>query len=103
MKKAAFAAFFYFSGMKWYQRPLITRSRRANKKFKVLTPRGVIHFGDRRYKDYRQHRDPVRRAAYIARASRITDARGRLTINNPYSANYWAARVLWNYRPAKGK
>lgn len=83
--------------MKWYNNALIVRSNRKNKKFKVLTPRGWIHFGDTRYEDYRMHRDKIRRAAYIKRARRITDANNRLTIYNPYSANYWAARVLWGY------
>ena len=87
--------------MEWIKRPVIYPSTRKFKKFAVITPRGVIHFGDTRYQDFRQHRDKARRAAYIRRASGITDARGRRTINNPYTANYWAARILWNYRAGR--
>ena len=77
----------------------IVRSWRKFKKFAALTPRGWVHFGDTRYKDYTQHKDKARRLAYLKRASRIRDKRGRLTINNPYSPNYYAARYLWNYKP----
>lgn len=77
----------------------IVKSWRKNKKLAVLTPRGWIHFGDTRYKDFTQHKDQARRAAYLKRASKIKDQAGRLTINNPKSANYYAARILWNYKP----
>ena len=81
----------------WYKKPFIIKSNRKFKKLAVATPRGFIHFGDKRYKDYTQHHDESRRRAYLKRAKGIRDKNGRLTINNPYSANYWAARVLWNY------
>ncbi len=77
----------------------IVKSWRKNKKLAVLTPRGWIHFGDTRYKDFTQHKDKARRAAYLKRASKIKDQAGRLTINNPQSANFYAARILWNYKP----
>jgi hypothetical protein len=77
----------------------IIKSWRKNKKLAILTPSGWIHFGDTRYKDYTQHKDKARRAAYLQRASKIKDKAGRLTINNPKSANYYAARILWNYKP----
>ena len=81
----------------WYNRPKIVKSWRLHKKLAVLTPKGWVHFGDTRYQDYTQHRDKIRRAAYIARASQIRDKSGRLSIKNPYSPNYWAARILWRY------
>lgn len=80
------------------QRPTIVKSWRKNKKLAVQLPAGRwVHFGDKRYKDFTQHKNAARRARYIARAEKIRDKRGRLTINNPRTANYWAARVLWNY------
>jgi len=79
----------------WYARPVIVRSWKKNKKLAVKTPSGWVHFGDTRYKDYTQHQDPARRAAYLKRAAGITDKKGRKTINNVYSPNYWSARVLW--------
>jgi hypothetical protein len=80
----------------WYKVPKIVRSWRKYKKLAVLTPKGWLHFGDKRYSDYSAHRNARRRTAYLRRAGAIRDKRGRLTITNPYSANYWAARVLWH-------
>ena len=81
--------------------PQIIKSWRKNKKFAIRTPYGWIHFGDIRYEDYTQHKDLKRRAAYLRRASRIRNKAGKLTINDPRSANYYAARYLWNYKPKK--
>ena len=82
----------------WYNKPIIIKSNRKNKKFAVATPKGFIHFGDKRYKDYTQHKDENRRRSYLKRAAGILDKNGRKTINNPYSPNFWAARILWNYK-----
>jgi hypothetical protein len=79
----------------WWERPLIVPSWWKNKKFAVETPRGWVHFGDIRYKDFTQHRDQVKRKRYLKRAAGIVDQYGRKTINNVYSPNYWSARVLW--------
>ena len=32
---------------------------------------------------------------YLSRSGGITDKNGKLTKNNPLSANYWARRYLW--------
>lgn len=80
---------------KWFTRPHIVRSWRKHKKLAVKTPRGWVHFGDTRYKDFTEHRDQVRRKRYLTRAAGIVDQYGRKTINNVYSPNYWSARVLW--------
>ena len=82
----------------WYKNPIIIKSNRKNKKLAVATPKGWIHFGDKRYKDFTQHKDLERRRSYLLRAKGIRDKKGKLTINNPYSANYWAARILWSYK-----
>ena len=79
--------------------PIIKKSNRKNKKLAVLTSKGWLHFGDKRYKDFTQHNDLNRRANYLKRAKGIKDKNGKLTINNKLSPNYWAARVLWNYKP----
>jgi hypothetical protein len=73
----------------WYKVAKIVRSWRKNKKLAVLTPKGWLHFGDKRYSDYTAHRNERRRNAYLRRAGAIRDKRGRLTISNPYSANGW--------------
>lgn len=76
----------------------IEKSFRKNKKLQVLTPNGWLHFGDSRYSDYLQHKDKKRRYLYLKRASKIRDKNGKLTINNPLSANYWSTRILWKYK-----
>ena len=83
--------------MKWVNDPVIVKSKRKYKKFAVLSPKGWIHFGDSRYKDYTQHKNEMRRYLYLKRAINILDKKGKKTINNPYSPNYWAARILWGY------
>lgn len=55
----------------------------------------TVYFGHRDYSDYTQHKDPERRNRYLARATKIRDAKGKLTMNNPLSPNYWAIRILW--------
>ncbi len=63
-----------------------------------------IHFGDIRYQQYRDklekylylnHYNPDRRKMYLARTSKIRDRNGNYTVNDPFSANYYSARVLW--------
>ena len=56
----------------------------------------LIHFGDSNMEDYRQHKDPKRRASYLARSGGIKDKSGNLTKNNKNSANYWSRKVLWS-------
>lgn len=79
----------------WIKNPQIVKSWRKNKKYAVKSPSGFIHFGDKRYKDFTQHRDPDRRRSYLSRARAIRDKNGNLTYKNPYSPNYWAIKYLW--------
>lgn len=72
------------------------KSERKNKKMKVLTKNGVIHFGDSRFKDFTQHKDKKRQTNYCKRASGIKDKNGKLTKNNKESANYYSMRYLWS-------
>jgi len=77
------------------------KSSKAGKKMSVYVkgPTGnkkLIHFGDSNMQDFRQHKDPKRRASYLARAKGIKDKNGNLTYKNKNSANYWSVRVLWN-------
>jgi hypothetical protein len=81
--------------LSWITSPRIVKSWRKNKKLAVLSPKGWIHFGDTRYQDYTQHKDPARRAAYLARATRIKNKKGALTWRDPYSPNFWSVRILW--------
>jgi hypothetical protein len=78
------------------------RSWRDDKKLVIRVKKGnkdkLVHFGHPDYKDYTQHKDKERRKNYIARASFIKDGDGKLTKNDPFSANYHSMRVLWNYK-----
>lgn len=56
----------------------------------------LIHFGDKSMKDFTQHKDPERRRNYLSRSAGIKDKQGRLTKDNPNSANYYSRRYLWN-------
>ena len=52
----------------------------------------VIHFGQ---KGYRHNYSEEARRKYLLRSAGIKDGKGRFTKDNPYSANYWARRILW--------
>lgn len=74
-------------------------SKAKNKKFSVYVEkdgkRRLIHFGDSRYEDFRQHNDLHRREKYLKRAKGIRNAKGELTYKDKNSANYWAMKYLW--------
>ena len=72
------------------------KSERKNKKMKVLTKKGVIHFGDTRYEDFTQHDDMKRRENYCKRSKGIRNKKGDLTYKDKDSANYWSRKVLWD-------
>lgn len=75
---------------------LIERSTRKNKKFVATIPGSPpVHFGHTAYQDFLDHKDPERRKRYLVRAKGIRDGKGRLTWNNPKSANYWSVHLLW--------
>jgi len=71
-------------------------SKRKNKKYVVKYKGKEIHFGHKLYQDYTTHNDEDRRKRYIARASKIRNKQGKLTYNDPKSANFWAFNLLWN-------
>ena len=80
-------------------------SDKAGKKLKVLVDGKWIYFGDSKYQHYydrtglldpsQNHNDKVRRTQYRARASKIVNKDGLLTVNDVNSANYHAYRILW--------
>lgn len=71
----------------------------AKEKKVVLAKKGdevkLVRFGLRGMSDYTQHKDEGRRANYLARSGGIRNKDGELTKNDPFSANYWARKVLW--------
>jgi hypothetical protein len=71
----------------------------AKQKKMVLAKKGdevkLVRFGLRGMKDFTQHKDPERRKNYLARSAGIKGKGGKLTKDDPFSANYWARKVLW--------
>ena len=71
---------------------VIDYSTRANNKFMVLNPLNKwVHFGQKGYEDFTQHKDIKRRDAYLKRASRI---KGHWK-EDKYSPNNLSMNILW--------
>lgn len=81
-----------------YNQPINAPAGDKHKKM-VLVKRGdkirLVKFGLRGMQDYTQHKDKERRANYLKRSGGIRDKSGKLTKDDPFSANYWARKVLW--------
>lgn len=81
-----------------FNKPVSAPPGDSHKKM-VLAKKGedvkLVKFGLRGMSDFTQHKDPERRANYLARSGGIRDKDGNLTKNDPFSANYWARKVLW--------
>lgn len=77
--------------LKKYGRPVYI-SNRKNKKYMISDNSGkVVHFGDSRYEDFTVHNDPIRRARYLARATKISGA----WRNKEFSPNNLSINLLW--------
>tara|TARA_Y100001970_G_scaffold269929_1_gene363206 strand:+ start:39 stop:362 length:324 start_codon:yes stop_codon:yes gene_type:complete len=80
-----------------YNKPI--RSNKKDKKFMVLVKRGdrikLLHFGQKGYEDFTQHKDKKRQKNYLTRSAGIRNKEGKLTKDDPFSPNYWARRKLW--------
>jgi hypothetical protein len=74
-------------------------SDQKGKKMMVLVKKGekvkLVHFGQKGYEDFTQHKDPERRKNYLKRSAGIRGKDGKLTKDDPFSPNYWARKVLW--------
>lgn len=74
----------------------IDYSTRRDKKWmvKLVTVDGkrhTVHFGDPSMEDYTQHRDPMRRQRFHQRFASLI-AKNK---DNPLSAMYYSANLLW--------
>jgi len=80
----------------------IYKSWLEDKKLVVRVVKGnkekLIHFGHKDYSNYGVHTSKERLKNYLSRSGGIRNKSGRLTKDDPFSANYWARRVLWNPR-----
>jgi len=76
------------------------------KKLRVIVKGKTIDFGQLPYQHHSDatgllkkslsHNDEARRKRYLTRTANIRDKQGRLTKDDPSSANYHARRILWN-------
>ena len=71
---------------------IILPSPRKNKKFMIMNPDNkYVHFGDKRYEDFTQHKNKDRQQNYLKRSSNI---KGNWK-NNKYSPNNLSMNILW--------
>ena len=73
------------------------KSSRKDKKYMVLTKKGIIHFGARGMKQFKDklgvyshldHNDPKRRERYYARHK-------ERNLKDKERAKYWSHKILW--------
>jgi len=81
-------------------------STRKNKKYSVITPKGkVVHFGDKRYGQFKDtalgvykdldHNDRARRRSYRRRARGIRNKNGKAVFQDKESPAYYSYNYLW--------
>ena len=68
---------------------VLSTNIRPSNKFMVRIGDNTIHVGASGYGDYTIHKDPKRKARYLARHKNEN-------WNDPESAGFWARWVLWN-------
>lgn len=76
------------------------RSSRSDKKYMVVVSYGdgrrrTIHWGDKRYQDYLEHKDKKRRKNFRQRHGGIKLKDGSRAVDNPLQAAYYAYRYNW--------
>lgn len=98
---------YLYRGKLWTPNKPVT-STAKNKKMMVLATKTIngkkrgkiIHFGA---KGYGHNYSPSAKRNYLKRSAGIRNKEGKLTKNDPWSANYWARKVLWpKGKPATG-
>lgn len=81
-----------------FNKPINAPKGDSHKKM-VLAKKGeevkLVKFGLRGMEDYTQHHDAQRRSNYLKRSAGIRGKDGKLTKDDPFSANHWARKVLW--------
>ena len=70
------------------------KSKLPDKKWSVIVLKNgvhrTIHFGDKNFQDFTQHKNEERKRLYIARH------RSREDWTNPLTSGFWARYLLWN-------
>jgi len=67
-------------------------STRKDKKYMVITPNKIIHFGSKGMSDFTIHKDIERKMRYENRHKK------RENWNDPDSAGFWSKNILWNLK-----
>ncbi len=67
---------------------MVLATKTINKKRKVK----LIHFGAL---GYGHNYSRKAKKSYLARSAGIRNKKGKLTKNDPWSANHWARKILW--------
>ena len=70
-------------------------SKIKNKRFYVIYQAKKINFGSKNGSTFYDHKDKTKRINWYKRHSKIKDKSGQIVINNPLSASYWSANLLW--------
>ena len=70
-------------------------SDKKEKRFYVIYQNKKINFGSRTGSTYIDHRNKIKRDAWIARHSKVRNKKGEYVINDPTSPSYWSHKILW--------
>lgn len=70
-------------------------SKIKNKRFYVIYEAKKINFGSKNGSTFYDHKDKTKRINWYKRHSKIKNKKGETVINNPLSASYWSANLLW--------
>ena len=72
------------------------KATQKGKKLQVLASKGdevkLVAFGA---KGYKHNYSKAAKKDYLTRSAGIRDKGGRLTKDDPFSANYWSRKILW--------
>ena len=82
------------------------KSNRKHKKYMVKVGRRWVHFGDKRYQQFKDqtklkayakldHNNKTRRRNFLRRMTSHTSKRMALKSARPHSAKYFAIKYLW--------
>jgi hypothetical protein len=69
---------------------ILEPAKAKNKKYSIRIQGKKINFGDDRYEDFTQHKDPERKKRYILRHEKNEDW------NDPSTAGFWSKNLCWN-------
>jgi|LakMenE18May11ns_1017448.scaffolds.fasta_scaffold9902857_4 hypothetical protein len=70
-------------------------SNKSNKRFFVIYDNHLIHFGSKTGSTFYDHGNKKLKINWYKRHSQIKNKQGETVINNPYSASFWSANLLW--------